>query len=390
MGADQPSKSIRSEKWVAVKTMKTAPTLSLRNQLINILDNEDGRDNGWYSYTNIVIIILSILTLVAELRFTSTYKEYFEYFTIFEIFALIFFSIDFCARIILYTRRSKYLVSFYGIIDLLTVGIGIISLVFPILAGSSVLRVFRVFRFARLLKLRHGTSVFKGISGIALPYVISAMAFKLAVLAIEVLPWYPEVSGISIIVSVIGFILAILLGTKLNIANVRLHSVEDSICRIVGALKILDKYDTVKSELIAWSKEFEVSLINVANRRRAAEEMRIRTDKLLITLHSHSISGPNVATFARDVSYVLHRSNAKPNKTYEDFLKYVIFAYTIVVIILVPNFIGVVASGLITYVLVGIYLLIDDLDSAFQSEEGTSFFVADITPLTFYNQTTGK
>ena len=370
--------------------MKTAPTSSLRKQLINILDNEDGRDNGWYSYANIVVIIISILTLVAELRFTSTYNEYLEYFTKIEIFALVFFSVDFFARIIFYTRRLKYLFSFYGIIDLLTVGIGIMSLIFPILAGSSVLRVFRVFRFARLLKLRHGNNVFKGISGIALPYVISAMAFKMAVLAIEVLPWFPEVKGISIIVSVIGFILAILLGTKLNIANVRLHSVEDAICRIVGALRILDKFDTVKSELVDWSKEFEVSLINVSNRRHAAEEMRIRTDKLLASLHSHSISGPNVATFARDVSYVLHRANANTNKTYEDFLQYVIFSYTIVVIILVPSFIGVVASGLITYVLVGIYLLIDDLDAAFQSEEGTSFFVADITPLTFYNQTTGK
>ena len=370
--------------------MKTPAPSFLRNQVIKILDNEDGRDNGWYSYANIVVIIISILTLVVELRFTSTYNEYLQYFTKIEIFALVFFSIDFLARIIFYTRRSKYLLSFYGIIDFLTVGIGIMSLIFPVLAGSSVLRVFRVFRFARLLKLRHGNYVFKGVSGIALPYVISAMAFKLAVLAIEVLPWFPEVKGISIIVSVIGFILAILLGTKLNIANVRLHSVEDAICRIVGALRILDKYETVKSELIAWSKEFEVSLIDVADRQRAAEKMRMRTDKFLASLHSNGISGPNVATFARDVSYVLHRSNANTNKTYEDFLQYVIFSYTIVVIILVPSFIGVVASGLITYVLVGIYLLIDDLDAAFQSEEGTSFFVADITPLTFYNRTTGQ
>ena len=367
--------------------MKIIITKFFRHEIIKILDNENGRDIGWYSYVNIAVIIATILTLVAELRFSPAYSEYLEYFTKIELFALAFFSVDFLARIIFYTRRAKYLFSFYGIIDLLTVGIGILSLIFPVFAGSSVLRVFRVFRFARILKLRHGNNVFKGVSGIALPYVISAMAFKMAVLAIEVLPWFPDVDGISIIVSVIGFILAILLGTKLNIANVRLHSVEDAICRIVGALRILDKYQTIKSELLSWSKEFEASLIDVADRQRAAEKMRIRTDKLLASLHSHSISGPNVATFARDISYVLHRSNANTNNTYEEFLQYVIFSYTIVVIILVPSFIGVVASGLITYVLVGIYLLIDDLDAAFQSEEGTSFFVADITPLTFYNQT---
>ena len=62
-----------------------------------------------------------------------------------------------------------------------------------------------------------------------------------------------------------------------------------------------------------------------------------------------------------------------------------IFAYTVVVILLVPSFIGIVASGLITYVLVGIYFLIDDMDAAFRTELKESFFIADITPITFYN-----
>jgi hypothetical protein len=370
--------------------MRPKKPAALRDQAIKILDNAGGKDNGWYSYLNIFVIFISILTLVAEFRFLSFYENNLGCFIVIEIVSLIFFSIDFLARVFFYTKRVKYLFSFYGLIDLLTVGFGILSLLLPFMAGYSAIRVFRVFRFARLLKLRQSNSVFKGISGLALPYVIAAMAFKTAVLAIEKLPWFPNVAGISIIVSVIGFILAILLGTKLNIANVRLHSVEDAICRVVGALRILDKVDTIKIDVSAWSKAFEVSLIDVADRQGAAKAMRLKTDGLLERFHYHNISGPNVAAFARDVSYILHRSNANLNDTYEEFLQYVIFSYSIVVIVLVPGFIGIVAAGLITYVLVGIYLLIDDLDAAFQSKQGNSFFVADITPLKFYNQQGAK
>ena len=199
------------------------------------------------------------------------------------------------------------------------------------------------------------------------------MAFKTAVLAIETLPWFPDVSGISIIVSVIGFILAILLGTKLNIANVRLHSVEDAVARIVGALRIFDKSETIRSDIWTWSDHFERALNDFADRQNASKNMRLRTDTLLARLVDEGITGPNVAGFSRDVSYVLHRSNANLSNTYEDFLRYVIFAYTVVVILLVPSFIGIVASGLITYVLVGIYFLIDDMDVAFRTELKESF-----------------
>ena len=252
------------------------------------------------------------------------------------------------------------------------------------------MRVFRVFRFARLLKLKRKNNIVSGISGLAVPYVIAAMAFKTAVLAIETLPWFPNVSGISIIVSVIGFILAILLGTKLNIANVRLHSVEDAIARIVGAMRIFDKIDNLQSDVWAWSVQFEKTLIDFTDRKIASKNMRIRTDILLTRLADENVTGPNVAGFSRDVSYVLHRSNANMSQTYETFLSNVIFSYSVVVIILIPGFIGIVASGLITYVLVGIYFLIDDMDAAFRTELKESFFIADISPIIFYNSQRGS
>ena len=60
--------------------MSTSTRKDLRQMLVQVLDNEGGPDNGWYSYINIIVIFISILTLVAELRFPSAYETYFEYF----------------------------------------------------------------------------------------------------------------------------------------------------------------------------------------------------------------------------------------------------------------------------------------------------------------------
>tara|TARA_Y100000588_G_C14100650_1_gene858687 strand:- start:20 stop:1129 length:1110 start_codon:yes stop_codon:yes gene_type:complete len=365
--------------------MRRLKLICLRGEIINILDNNNGADKGYYSHINIVVIFLSIITLVFELRYPIIFNNYFLQFVILEYVTLSFFTFDFILRIIFYNRRRNYLTGFYGIIDILTIFGGILSLIFPGIQGSSALRVFRVFRFARLLKLKRG-NVFKGISGLALPYVIAAMAFKTSVIAVEKLHWFPKVEGISIVVSVIGFILAIMLGTKLNIANSRLHSVEDAICRIVGALKILDKVDVVRPKILSWASAFESALNQRLEEQDAAKEIRIKTDQVLSILENNKIGGPNVAGFSRDVSYVLHRSNASVNPTYDLFLRYVIISYTIVVIILVPSFIGIIASGLITYVLVGTYLLIDDMDSVFKAQHEDAFFYADLMPLRFYNE----
>ena len=110
-----------------------------RVQLVQVLDNDDGPDKGWYSYVNIIVIFIFILTLVVEFRFQNTYQQYVELYSKLELYALIFFSIDFSARIVCYERRGKYLLSFYGLIDFLTVAIGLLSIIFPVLSGSSAL-----------------------------------------------------------------------------------------------------------------------------------------------------------------------------------------------------------------------------------------------------------
>ena len=91
--------------------------------------------------------------------------------------------------------------------------------------------------------------------------------------------------------------------------------------------------------------------------------LKSETQKLEKGLTRENIGGPNSAGFHRDVEYVLHRATAKIPEALESFLKYMTMTYTCIVIIAIPGFTGFISTVLVTFVLGGSYIIIDDMDS---------------------------
>lgn len=101
----------------------------------------------------LLIIILASIVLVMLESVKPIYEDYNEFLNISEWVITIFFSIEYIARIISVKKPSKYIFSFYGIIDLLSTIPKYLSLFIIGSHSLVVLRALRLMRVFRILKL---------------------------------------------------------------------------------------------------------------------------------------------------------------------------------------------------------------------------------------------
>jgi len=100
----------------------------------------------------LIMIVLSVITVLLD-SVGSIHNRYGDFLLMAEWFFTILFSIEYLLRIISAQKASKYIFSFYGIIDLLAILPTYLSL---IIVGSQyfmVIRMLRLLRVFRVLKL---------------------------------------------------------------------------------------------------------------------------------------------------------------------------------------------------------------------------------------------
>ncbi|MEE9339807.1 MAG: ion transporter [Methylococcaceae bacterium] len=360
------------------------------SKIIELLDEPKTAFGKTITWLILTLIYFTVITLVLEQTAPQFYEENIIYFETIEYLTLTVFSIEYLIRIIFSKNRFQYITSFYGVIDALS----IIPAIFGILMGSNIssqlMRIFKVFRLVRLLKFAKLGNTVGGIVGSLLPFFATVLAFKGVVVVLENQSWWSGLQNLNIVIGVVGFTLAILLGTKLNVVNSRIYAIEDSVCRIVGALRDMQNQGNIKFELLTWSNELEKTLKSPQKvKAETVLTMRERTDTLEEHLESSGIGGPNTAGFHRDVAYLLHRTTAKTPIAYEKFLRYVIIGYILVVVFAVPGMTGFISSILIVYVLGGMYMLIDDMDNPLNYDKD-SYITVRLDALEFYNESHSK
>ncbi len=123
-----------------------------KNKLHEIIYEADTPMGKWFDIILIVIILFSVLLIMLE-SVKNIDAEYHKTLLTLEWVVTIFFTIEYIARIICIKKPTKYIFSFYGIIDFLST---IPLYLSYILAGSQVLlavRAFRLLRVFRILKL---------------------------------------------------------------------------------------------------------------------------------------------------------------------------------------------------------------------------------------------
>ena len=129
--------------------------------------------------------------------------------------------------------------------------------------NSAWLRVLRLFRVGKIVSTHKGTGILSGFTGVVLIISAGIISAKVLILILESYGYIPVFDNISLVLGLVSFSLAMLLGTKLSVVNGRLNQLEDAITRIVAGIKVFWFTDiSSRKYLQSWVKEFYKSLKN--------------------------------------------------------------------------------------------------------------------------------
>lgn len=127
---------------------------SLKDRIHEIIFEADTKAGKLFDVVLIIAIFLSILVVLLE-----SVKEYQDnYATAFFVVEWIFtvlFTIEYCLRIYAIRRPIKYIFSFFGLVDVLSILPAFISLIIPGSQSLLVIRILRLLRIFRIFKLGH-------------------------------------------------------------------------------------------------------------------------------------------------------------------------------------------------------------------------------------------
>ena len=123
-----------------------------KHKLHEIIYEADTPAGKLFDVILLIAIIASVLLVMLE-SVKSIDSKYHDLLNISEWVITVLFSIEYIARVITVKKPSKYIFSFYGIIDLLSTIPKYISLVFGGIHALAALRALRLLRVFRILKL---------------------------------------------------------------------------------------------------------------------------------------------------------------------------------------------------------------------------------------------
>lgn len=121
-------------------------------QIYSIIFKSDTPAGKSFDIWLLVLIILNMLLLILD-SFPTIHERMGLVFTIAEWCFTIFFTFEYYLRIYCLNHPWRYVFSFYGIIDFLSIFPAYLSLLFPATHTLSVLRILRTLRVFRIFKL---------------------------------------------------------------------------------------------------------------------------------------------------------------------------------------------------------------------------------------------
>ena len=343
-----------------------------------LLNDSQRKFSQFYLFVSVLLIFFTPILLYIELVSDNFYPSYIQLFLVFDRFIILFFSFDLLLRIYSAEKKFEYLLSLNGLIDFISVIPEWIAILLGIGGNSAWLRVLRLFRVGKLVTANKGSGFLSGFTGIVAVISVGIISVKVLVLIIESFGWLPQFDNISLILGLVSFSLAMLLGTKLSVVNGRLNDLEDSVTNIVAGIKVFwfTNKDS-RPHLKRWIIAFHKLLKNPDP--EAVSNMRRETNLLYESIGDEGIN-PNLVNFSRDVAFVTNTSITEVNPFYEKFLKEVTIVFTVVVVGAVPGITGLVASLILSYIFFGMFFLIEDMDHPLDYSD-ESLITVNLDPL---------
>ena len=134
--------------------MKDRDPESLRRRIHEVIFEADTRIGKLFDIILLIIILVSVISVILE-SVDSINKKYHTIIIAFEWTITILFTIEYFFRIYSVNKPLKYIFSFMGIIDLLSIIPTYLIFVFPAAHSLSVIRSIRLIRVFRVFKLSH-------------------------------------------------------------------------------------------------------------------------------------------------------------------------------------------------------------------------------------------
>lgn len=127
-----------------------------RQQLYEIIFEADTRPGKIFDLVLLVVIVLSVILVMLE-SVPSIRNNYAEILRFSEWIITIIFTLEYILRILVVKKSIRYILSFYGIIDFLSVIPTYLSLIFIGSQSLVVIRIIRLLRVFRIMKLTRYT-----------------------------------------------------------------------------------------------------------------------------------------------------------------------------------------------------------------------------------------
>ncbi|MBD64951.1 MAG: ion transporter [Halobacteriovoraceae bacterium] len=124
----------------------------LKQELRRIIFGTDTKAGKTFDLILIVTVILSIIIVMLESVEELRDQFQFQFFVMEWLFTLLF-TFEIALRIYCAEKKSKYIFSFYGVVDFLSILPAYLTALFPGLHTLGVIRALRILRIFRILKL---------------------------------------------------------------------------------------------------------------------------------------------------------------------------------------------------------------------------------------------
>jgi voltage-gated potassium channel len=121
----------------------------LKDRIHEVIFEAETREGKWFDIILLISILMSVFIVILE-TVPSVNVKYGKTFHILEWVFTIFFTIEYILRIYSVYKPRKYIFSFYGIIDLVSIIPTYLSI---FIAGSQQLLVIRAFRLMRVFRI---------------------------------------------------------------------------------------------------------------------------------------------------------------------------------------------------------------------------------------------
>jgi voltage-gated potassium channel len=123
-----------------------------RSKVFKIIYHADTPAGKWFDILLIIFIVLSVLTIILD-SVIELHIAYGQIFFVLEWFFTIIFTLEYILRLISIKSPIRYVFSFFGIVDILSILPTYLSLFFVGAQQLLVIRILRILRVFRILKL---------------------------------------------------------------------------------------------------------------------------------------------------------------------------------------------------------------------------------------------